>query len=325
RLQEASRAETRRQDLARRRAAADEVLAAAGRAAEAARAALSGHLTERPEGVSLPVDTDPAALLARLLARDALRRELAGRRAELARAADGVGEAGLRADLAAASADAIEAQLRQLAMDDEDLDQRGKVAFADRDRGERRRTELEGGIGAELALAQRKAAEAEIHSTARQWAVLKLASLLLGTAIGRHRSGQQDPLLTRAGTLFAALTGGAFAGLTQDYDEADTPRLAGLRGAGGLVPVEGLSEGTRDQFYLALRLAYLEDYAARAEPAPFIGDDLFLTFDDARTAHGLEALAAFGGQVQPILFTHHRHVADLARERLGASVDVLEL
>ena len=48
-----------------------------------------------------------------------------------------------------------------------------------------------------------------------------------------------------------------------------------------------MSEGTRDQLYLALRLAYLEDYATRAEPAPFIGDDLFATFDDRRTENGL--------------------------------------
>ncbi len=132
-------------------------------------------------------------------------------------------------------------------------------------------------------------------------------------------------MLTRAGALFSGLTGGAFAGLAQDYDAGDEPRLTGRRAGGELVPVDGLSEGTRDQLYLALRLAYLEDYAARAEPAPFVGDDLFLTFDDARTAHGLEALAAIGARVQPILFTHHRHVADLARSRLGAAVDVLEL
>ncbi len=44
--------------------------------------------------------------------------------------------------------------------------------------------------------------------------------------------------------------------------------------------------------YFALRLAYIEDYAARAEAQPFIGDDIFPSFDDPRTAHGLEALAA---------------------------------
>jgi hypothetical protein len=32
-----------------------------------------------------------------------------------------------------------------------------------------------------------------------------------------------------------------------------------------------------------------------------------------------------GDTIQPILFTHHRHVADLARARLGNAVDVLDL
>jgi len=76
--------------------------------------------------------------------------------------------------------------------------------------------------------------------------------------------------------------------------------------------------------YFALRLAYLEEYASRAEPAPFIGDDLFATFDEDRTANGLAALAAMGDRVQPILFTHHRHVADIARTRIAADVTVLE-
>ncbi|WP_246692243.1 hypothetical protein [Methylobacterium sp. WL1] len=155
--------------------------------------------------------------------------------------------------------------------------------------------------------------------------MLRLAGLMLGQAVARHRAGQQDPLVARAGALFRALTGGGFAGLAQTYDEADTPKLAGQRAGGGLVGIEGMSEGTRDQLYLALRLAYLEDYAGRAEPAPFIGDDLFSTFDEARTGYGLDALAEIGASVQPILFTHHRHVAEIARDRLGDAVDVLEL
>jgi chromosome segregation protein len=74
---------------------------------------------------------------------------------------------------------------------------------------------------------------------------------------------------------------------------------------------------------LALRLAYLEDYAMRAEPPPFIGDDLFATFDEDRTAHGLAALAAIGDRVQPIVFTHHRHVAQIAQASGDAEVVVL--
>ena len=325
RLQEAQASETRRRELAKRRDEAEREAGAAMRARDDALALLARLLADTVPDLSAEAQDVVEALHGRLVARRALRAEAQARRAELARAADGIPEETLRADLAAIDPDAIEAGLRRLAMEDEDLDQRGKTAFAERDRNERRREALEGGTGAELALAQKKAAEAELQGSARQWAVLKLASLMLGTAIARQRTGQQDPLLARAGGIMAALTGGAFSGLAQDYDEADKALIVARRAGGETIHVQGLSEGTRDQLYLALRLAYLEDYAGKAEPAPFIGDDLFSTFDDARTGHGLEALAAIGGTVQPILFTHHRHVADLAQARLGSAVDIIPL
>ncbi len=138
--------------------------------------------------------------------------------------------------------------------------------------------------------------------------------------------------MQRAGEFFALLTGGQFAGLEQEFGEDDQPRLAGRRAGGEIVPVDGLanarspmSTGTLDQLYLALRLAYIEDYCARSEPVPFLGDDLFASFDDARTGHGIDALAGLSATAQPILFTHHRHVVDIARARLGDGADVIEL
>ena len=85
-----------------------------------------------------------------------------------------------------------------------------------------------------------------------------------------------------------------------------------------------LSEGARDQLYLALRLAYIEDYAARAE-APPLSATIFASFDDFRTRYGLEALAAIGDRIQPILFTHHLHVLEDARIRLGDAVDIIRI
>jgi chromosome segregation protein len=72
-----------------------------------------------------------------------------------------------------------------------------------------------------------------------------------------------------------------------------------------------------------LRLALLE--RRTAEPLPFIADDLLASFDEPRTAQALDLLAAFGRDRQVILFTHHAHVADIARERLGTRVDVVPL
>jgi uncharacterized protein YhaN len=222
-------------------------------------------------------------------------------------------------------ADQAEVALNELAAEEDVLDRQAQEVFAERDRLVRELATLEQGVGAEIALQQRRNAEAELLDAAREWMVLKLGALLIGEVIDRHRASQQDPLMTRAGALFSTLTGGAFSGLGQDFDDDDTPRLVGRRQTGELVTVGGLSEGTRDQLYLALRLAYLEDYAGRVEAAPFVGDDLFTSFDEQRTANGLSALAAISGLLQPILFTHHRHVVEIARSAIGADVAVIEL
>jgi chromosome segregation protein len=89
------------------------------------------------------------------------------------------------------------------------------------------------------------------------------------------------------------------------------------------VQVVGLSEGTRDQQFLALRLALLE--RRTSEPMPFIGDDLLTSFDEARTLAALRLLVAAGQKRQIILFTHHRHVADLARSVREYRIDFIDL
>ena len=91
------------------------------------------------------------------------------------------------------------------------------------------------------------------------------------------------------------------------------------------MPLPGLSEGTGDQLYLALRLAFLEDYCRRNESAPLVLDDIFQTFDDDRTAAGLRTLAAAGGTHQTLLFTHQMSVVETAKRELGEGMDVVRL
>ncbi|HEY9344303.1 MAG TPA: hypothetical protein VIQ53_03275, partial [Inquilinus sp.] len=237
----------------------------------------------------------------------------------------GLDEAALRAALAEFDADTAEARLQGLAQEDEALDHAAQETFAEQDRALRRRAELEQGVGAEVAAQQRRNAEAELVETAREWAVRKIGALMIGAAVERHRASQEDPLLARAGGLFAMLTGGAYDGVVQEFDDGDTPRLVGRRPDGRTIPIQGMSEGTRDQLYLALRLAYLDAYADRAEPAPFVVDDIFASFDEARTAHGLRALAAIADRVQMVVFTHHQHVADAAARELGDEAAVISL
>src|SRR5690606_38997132 len=122
--------------------------------------------------------------------------------------------------------------------------------------------------------------------------------------------------------LFSALTLGAYAGLEIDGDVAT---LLARRADARLVPLGGLSDGTRDQLYLALRLAALELYLGGARPMPFIADDLFINYDDRRSLAGLKQLVEISKRTQVIFLTHHAHVVDLIRSHLAEQVQVLSL
>jgi uncharacterized protein YhaN len=95
--------------------------------------------------------------------------------------------------------------------------------------------------------------------------------------------------------------------------------MVAARPDGTECPADRLSEGTRDQLYLALRLAAIESFAVRAEPLPFIADDLLVNFDDRRSRAAMRVLATFGQVTQTILFTHHAHIAAMA-DRATASL-----
>jgi uncharacterized protein YhaN len=317
RLIAARAAETRRTESQRRitkiiraREGADVALTEAERALEA--------VAEK-----LPQDADLMNMLDRLTERDDLLDDLEERQTQLIAQAEGYDEYKLRADLTNFNSDGVESVLAVLENEEQELEREMQEIFAAHSEAARQRAQAEQGMGAEVAVQQQSSAEAELLAASREWLRLKFGALLVATAIGRRRAEESDPLLTRAGILFAMLTGNSFSGIGQEFDEHDAPRLVGRRPTGEAVKISGMSTGARDQFYLALRLAYLEEYASGAEPAPFIGDDLFASFDENRTANGLAALAAIGDLVQPIVFTHHRYLADIARTILGAEVIAL--
>ena len=78
-----------------------------------------------------------------------------------------------------------------------------------------------------------------------------------------------------------------------------------------------MSDGNRDQLYLALRLATIEQQLDQL--FPLILDDLLLNFDDNSAAAGFEALAEIAEKTQVIFFTHHRHLVELAKVTLEPS------
>ena len=176
---------------------------------------------------------------------------------------------------------------------------------------------VDGSAAAAEADEQELAAVARIQELAGQYVRVRLAAALLNQRIENHRAKHQDPMLQRAGVLFSQLTCGSFAGLVVDFDEKDKPIIVGKRaGTGDKVPVAGFSDGTCDQLYLALRLAYLQSMSERGESMPLVLDDILVDFDDERATAALEVLGELAEHCQVILFTHHDHVLQLARKAL---------
>jgi len=149
---------------------------------------------------------------------------------------------------------------------------------------------------------------------------LKVAATVLREEIERYRSENQDPVLRIASDYFRQFTLGSFSGLRADEDDQGRPVLVGLRGDTAIVKVEGMSSGTRDQLYLALRLASLQKRLDASEPMPFIVDDILVNFDDERSRATLKALADLSKKTQVIFFTHHRHLVELADQHVDSSL-----
>ncbi len=191
----------------------------------------------------------------------------------------------------------------------------------------RLRTELEameGGEGA-AGLAEEAASRlAAIRADVERYTCLCLARQQLGERVEAYRRAHQGPLLERASAHFARLTLGGFARLEADIDRDDRPVLIGVRANGQRVGVDGMSAGTRDQLYLALRLASLEYFLRERESLPFIVDDVLVEFDDERAMAALETLAELSQKTQVILFSHHQRLVEQARA-LEAGIQIMAL
>jgi len=159
-----------------------------------------------------------------------------------------------------------------------------------------------------------------LRQNAEKYLRLRLGAKTLQAEIERYREKNQGPVLRRAAQLFALVTEKRFIGLEPEYGSGGEPVLVGVRENGGKVALAGMSDGTQDQLYLALRLASLEKFSAEGEPLPLLVDDALVNFDDARARAALKVLGDWAASTQVIFFTHHQHMVHLAGEAVSGQI-----
>lgn len=259
--------------------------------------------------------TDFSELAAAVEASRATRKlttELETTEQQITSAGDGASISTLEASWADTNPDELTRRSEELGSAIDDLNQR--ITDAANLLGEARRAfdALEQGSAASDAAADAAQAKAEMEVLTEAYLLKRSEALLLKWSMEKYREQRQDPLLKRASALFSKLTLGRYADLKVDY-EAASPRLLGMCDDGTtLVDVDAMSEGTTDQLFLALRLAALEQSIAAGIRLPFLADDLFVNFDDERSAAGFEVLAELAQSTQVLFFTHHEHLSKIA-------------
>ncbi|MBW4047715.1 MAG: AAA family ATPase [Proteobacteria bacterium] len=230
----------------------------------------------------------------------------------------------LRTESDSIDATAATAELSDLDRKEEDLLSQDRELSAAKQDAKTRLSTMAGSTGGAIAEAKRQEALAGMVDAVEQYVRLHTAGRLLRWSIEQYRELKQGPMLETASRIFARLTLGSFERLSVDF-ESEPPKLLGRRQSGESVGVDGLSDGTRDQLYLALRLAALDLHLAQSHAMPFIADDLFINYDDARSKAGLEALGELSTKTQVVVLTHHDHLLPAFRDAFGRDVNVVEL
>jgi uncharacterized protein YhaN len=250
----------------------------------------------------------------RFLEHERLVEQLREVEAEVVEGGDGLGIHALETEAAEIDRDSVLAELTALKQRiDQELRPARETQLEQKLGFERDFQSMAGTDEASALAEQAQQTLSELRGHAERYVRLRLAARVLRDEIERFRRKHRDPILTRASVYFRKLTCGSLTTIETDFDESDQPVLVGLRTSGERLRVDAMSTGTRDQLYLALRLATLDHYVESSEPLPFIVDDILIQFDDDRSRATLDALADFSAKTQVILFTHHERVVQEAR------------
>jgi uncharacterized protein YhaN len=192
------------------------------------------------------------------------------------------------------------------------LSEQERQANQDKGAKENECAKLDGSAAAAEIQGQIANRRAALANAVDRYAPLLFAQQLLQQALQRFERESQPETLGEVSRLFAAMTGNRYIRVERPRD-ASRPLIVYRADQQDLDPSE-LSMGTREQLYLAIRLAYVLHYCTRVEPLPIVLDDVFANFDPSRTRRTLEALGDITDRVQVLLFTCHPHVVQLAQD-----------
>ena len=227
--------------------------------------------------------------------------------------------------LAAKSLDIAEAELATLTVETtgltnvfEELIEKRSVAQAALDR-------VQGDADVAERVARQRTVEVEMQEGVLRYLEDRFGHMLAERAIRRYRDIHRGSMLIATEAAFRTLTNDAYTKLSTQADGHSEVLIAIQSSGGNAKQASEMSKGTKFQLYLALRAAAHEQMAASGTVLPFFCDDIFETFDEARTTAACGLMRQIGQRGQAIYLTHHEHVVEIAQELCGDNVKVHEM
>lgn len=214
-----------------------------------------------------------------------------------------------QAELEKADADTISVERRRLEEEIRTAKAAYEALLEKKALADKVRTDMESASEAAGLAMDLESARSELATAVDRWAPLVLAQALMKRAIDKFEREHQPAMLGEVERLFRQLTLERYAGIERKLDEHGT--LVVVEQNGSRKEPMALSTGTREQLYLAIRLAYITHYCRDAEPLPIVMDDVLVNFDDDRAVQTLKVLQEIAANVQILFLTCHQHVVQL--------------
>ena len=172
--------------------------------------------------------------------------------------------------------------------------------------------QLSGGVAAQAATQKISLLRGELSDLAEQWVTERIGQVLLKRTIENYSKDHEPKLLGLTRKFLSELTGGRYTDVQHDDAAKESFKIVNQQGQ-NFEPSQ-LSTGTREQLYLAIRMAFIVHHCEEYEPLPVLMDDCFVNFDDTRAKNAIESIGNWGSDIQTVLLSCHSRTLDLVRE-----------
>lgn len=154
---------------------------------------------------------------------------------------------------------------------------------------------------------QRQKTDDELVEETEKWLGASLAGESVSHLRQHYEKSSQPKTLKNASWYLNRLTKGSYKSV---WTPLGARELRVEHDDDSNYDVSQLSDGTREQLFLSIRLAMIEEMTQKGVELPVILDDIFVNFDHKRTKAAVSALIDFAEKGQQIfMFTCHEHLA----------------